>query len=275
MLHIMTLMDDKPSENKALRNEHGLSYWVNIDGHCLLFDCGAGDATWKNAHRLGVALEQAEAVVLSHSHYDHAAGYRDLAEAGFGKKLYTGEHFFEKKYAFDGVRYTDLSAGFDEDFLRAHGVSHQVCKEIEEILPNVWAVSHFERTHPFETVPGRFVKKIRAEVKKDEFSDETALAVKTGKGLVVLVGCSHPGILNMISTIHERLKEPVYAVFGGTHLVEADEERITKTIESLWHMGLRILGLSHCSGDLAECRIGDYDQVKSCHMAAGDCVFFE
>ena len=87
--------------------------------------------------------------------------------------------------------------------------------------------------------------------------------------------CSHPGILNMIETVHERLNRPVYAVFGGTHLVEADEARVKSTVEQLCGMGLKILGLSHCSGAQAESCIHGLGGVHSCHMAVGDCVWFE
>lgn len=275
MLRILTLMDNKPSENKALRAEHGLSFWVEAGGLSFLFDCGAGEATMANAHRLGVDLGAAAFTICSHSHYDHAAGFRDIAEHGWGGGLlYTGAGFWQPKYAWDGLRYTNLSAGFDEGFLKSRGIRHEVCGGLLEIADGCWLVGDFPRVHSFETIPQRFVKGEPPSSVPDDFSDEICLAVRTEKGLVVLVGCSHPGILNMMSKVHSSLGLPICAVFGGTHLVEAGRERIETTVEELRSMGLSILGLSHCSGQFAEECVRSDGRVQACHMAAGDCVAF-
>ena len=113
MVRITALMDNNHSENKALIAEHGLSYLLEWEEHRLLFDCGSGPGFWYNARKLGRKLHYLDAVVLSHSHYDHGAGYRDLIELGGGSPLLcTGPDFFQPKFAFDGVRYTDLSCWF-------------------------------------------------------------------------------------------------------------------------------------------------------------------
>ena len=273
MLRVTTLMDNQPSENKALAAEHGLAYWVETGGMRFLFDCGASDGVIRNAHRLGVPLAEADFTVCSHSHYDHAAGFRDLAERGLGgKTLITGPGFWKRKYAFDGLKYTDLSAGFGPEFLAVHGIEHRVCEGVLPLAEGCWLVGDFPRVHPFEVIQPRFVRGEPGAAEPDDFSDEICLAVDTPQGLVVLVGCSHPGILNMIARVHEALHRPVYGVFGGTHLVEADEARIRATLEELRGMGLRILGLSHCSGALAEQCLHSDGRVTACHMAVGDCL---
>ncbi len=276
MVRVTTLMDNQATEHKALRNEHGLSLLVEGRGVRVLFDCGSGEAPWYNAHRLGRDVGGLDAVALSHSHYDHAAGYRDLIEAGLGSKaLYTGPHFFEAKYAYDGLLYTDLSAGFGADFLEEHGIERRVVEGTREIGPGLYLVSGFPRTHPFETVPARFVRQTRSGFVPDDFSDEQCLVLESGGSLVIFVGCSHPGILNMVDEVHRRLNKPVRGVFGGTHLVEADGGRIEATIARLRELGLTELGLSHCSGENAERAAGCLDGVRGCHMGVGDCLFLE
>ena len=81
--------------------------------------------------------------------------------------------------------------------------------------------------------------------------------------------------LNMIRTVHEVLQQPVYAVFGGTHLVEADEARIEATVKELQNLGMSVLGLCHCSGALAEDWMTCHSTLQACHMAVGDCIAFE
>ena len=82
MIRITALMDNNPSEHKALVAEHGLSFLVESSAFRMLFDCGSGAHPWANAYRLGLDVGHVDAVALSHSHYDHAAGYRDLIEDG-------------------------------------------------------------------------------------------------------------------------------------------------------------------------------------------------
>ena len=276
MVRITALMDDKPSEHLALKAEHGLSFYLEAGDKRFLFDCGASGTTLRNARRLGICLENLDAVIISHSHYDHAAGYRDLIESGLGSKvLFTGPLFFERKYAKEGFRYTDLSAGFDARFLSEHGIRHCQIDGIAEVLPGIWLLSGFPRNHSFETIPERFMRQTSEGFVPDSFPDEICLAAQVEGGLAVLVGCSHPGILNIVSHVRETLNQPVRMVFGGTHLVEADEHRIGLTINELKRMGLEILGLSHCSGEKACNAIHENSNVRGCHLAVGDTVYFD
>lgn len=276
-MKIITLMENCGSENKALLYEHGLSFYVEQNGFRLLFDCGPDQAAVQNARRLGVSLNGLSAVILSHNHYDHAAGYRDLIESGIDcKKLYTGDGFFERKYARSGAfKYCDISSGIDRDFLRTHGIDHEICTELTEILPGIYLVSNFSRRNAFEKIPERFVRETADGFIPDTFSDEIMLAAETKKGLVVLAGCSHPGILNMLETVSERLNRSIYAVFGGTHLKEADEERIEQTLDGFERLGIKLIGLNHCSGQQAEEAAAARGSFQVCHLAVGNVLITE
>jgi len=276
MVRVTALMDNQASEHKALIHEHGLSYLIEGEGFRILFDCGSGPHPWENARRLGLRVEGLDAVVLSHSHYDHAAGYRDLLERGLGSGLlYTGPCFFEPKFAVDGLRCTDLSAGFGRDFLTDHGVEHRVVEGDTEMLPGIRLIGDFPRTHSFETIPERFVRRTADGFERDDFRDEICMAMDTPEGLAVFVGCSHPGILNMAERVCDVMKRPIMGIFGGTHLMEADGARIEATLDALQAKGLRVLGLSHCSGSEAERAAGRRANLRGCHLAAGDSIFLE
>ena len=132
IIKIVTVMDNLAGEQKAMKAEHGLSFYVETGDMRILFDFGAGRHALENALRLGIRPEQADIAVGSHGHYDHAAGYRDFVAAGLSCPLVTGNGFFEEKYARNGLKATYLGTGFDSLFLEEHGIRHMVC---DSVLP--------------------------------------------------------------------------------------------------------------------------------------------
>ncbi len=276
MVRVTALMENNPSEHKLLKNEHGLSFYIETPDIRLLFDCGGSENTIYNAHRLGISLKKLDAVVISHSHYDHAAGYRSLIEAGLGSDvLYTGPNFFEKKYATDGVKYTDLSAGFDLQFLHDHKINNVITSGLTKLSKHIYVISGFVRKYDFEKIQDRFVRLTKNGFIKDDFIDEQSLVIEHDNNLIVFVGCSHPGILNMLTHIHNVFEKPIEAVYGGTHLVEADEERIQQTLSVLTELGVTTCGFCHCTGKFAEDIAKKYGGIFTCHLACGDTIFFK
>lgn len=96
IIKIVTVMDNLAGEQKAMKAEHGLSFYVETGDMRILFDFGAGRHALENTLRLGIRPEQADIAVGSHGHYDHAAGYRDFVAAGLSCPLVTGNGFLKK-----------------------------------------------------------------------------------------------------------------------------------------------------------------------------------
>lgn len=275
MFEITALMDNKASENKALINEHGLCFLIERNGRGILFDASSNSSAIYNASKIGKEIGSVDKIVLSHSHYDHAAGFKDYLSAFPGKErtLYTGKGFFYPKYAFDGKKYTNLSCGFTLSWINERKVNHKIVDGILEIDDNVYAVGDFPRLKSFETIPSRFVIRTEEGFSRDEFSDEICLVLDKGDALAMICGCSHPGILNMAERVHEAFHKPIEAIYGGTHLLEADDERLEKTLERLREMGVKRAGFCHCSGLAAE-EACNTNGPEGCHLCVGDSVFF-
>lgn len=274
MIVLRTLLENQLSQNKALQAEHGLSFLVETEGKKILFDCSAGRAARRNAGKMNVSLKDVDYVVLSHSHYDHAGGYPDMISHGVRAPLITGSKFFEEKYALDGGKYVYLGCGFGRELLKKKKIRHQICEESVMLFEGCYVAGSFERKYEFEKAPARFVRQTAEGMVEDDFPDEVCLVIESGKGLVVIVGCSHPGILNMVETVKKRFGRPVYAVFGGSHLVEADEERLAATMDILRDLGIEIAGFNHCTGEPAQKRMGERgDGMIYSHLKAGDCIF--
>lgn len=129
------------------------------------------------------------------------------------------------------------------------------------------------RSHDFETVPERFVIRDKDGWKQDYFQDEVCLVLEDKGELVVIVGCSHPGILNILDTVSKRFSQPIRAVVGGTHLVEADRERIHMTLRTMKDLGIGLLGFNHCSGELLQSMMAEHPELNTVYLGAGDCLF--
>lgn len=249
MTIITTLIENSPGEHHGLLSEHGISFHIRKDGHSLLFDAGQSEAFIHNAAKLRVGLSATDFVVLSHGHYDHSGGFRRLCDYASDFELRIGNGFFVDKYAVRGAAYDFLGNDFDEDFLSDRGIRYSFAAEAtEEIVPGVFILSNFPRRHDDEVVNPRFLLRRNNAFEPDRFDDEILLAVDTPRGLVVLLGCSHPGMKNMLDAVTARLRRPILAVLGGTHLVESKGGGLERSLAYLNDGNIKIVGVSHCTG---------------------------
>lgn len=244
-MKIFTLTENTNSNNPELCAEHGLSFYIETAAKKFIFDCGHTGIAWKNAERMNLDLSQINFVVLSHSHYDHAAGFFSMPSKP--KIIYTGENFWLEKFSVTDNDCKYRGAGFTQKDLQSWGVTQKICRDILQIDENIFLIGNFSRTYDFETIPKKFV--VGADKVQDNFTDEICLAVRKDNQIILTVGCSHAGILNIVSTVRERLNLPVKVLIGGIHLSDADDNRINKTLAGLKNFGLEKFYLCHCSGE--------------------------
>ncbi len=252
-LRITTLIENHPNETKELSYEHGLSLLIEADGKRILFDSGQSGAFIQNAKILHQNLENLDYVVLSHGHYDHSGGFYQLVKTvKHIPHLIVGEEFFRLKYKTKSEgQYQYNGNSFREEFLNQYEIPiTKVTGDILHISEHIMIFHHFHKITEFENTNSKFLFKENATYRTDDFADEIAIGVVTKHGLTVMVGCSHIGIINILKAITQRTKLPICAVIGGTHLIEADEERIHKTIQVWKEMNIKQIAVSHCTGEL-------------------------
>ena len=253
-LKMTTLIENMPDKENKLKFEHGFSVWIEVDDKKILFDTGQSGDFVKNAAALGIEVSEADYVVLSHGHYDHTGGVPALLnQLRKTTPFYLGKEFFSPKYKkledgsfkYNGNPFEQTLFEQQETLAELRYIEDSVVPISENIvlLKNFSSVSGFE-----ERNPKFFIKKEKNYV-PDDFVDEIALGIRMENGIVLVAGCSHVGIVNMMEHVHKVMKVPVAAVIGGTHLVEAGEERLRKTVEAFRRNELKTIAVSHCTGE--------------------------
>ncbi len=248
-VNITTLVENK-SPNARLLAEHGLSFWLEYGGKRILFDTGQSDILIQNSKALGINLADADAIVISHGHYDHTGGLAAVLDIAAKAKIYLHPAAIEPKFSrkASGVR----SIGMPDSAKKAIQRREVVWTEAPaQIFPGVIVTGQVPRINNFEDVGGAFFLDENCR-KPDKLLDDQTLFMETVKGLVIVFGCAHSGVVNILHYIADLTKtKQFYAVMGGMHLLNASEERIKRTIEVTKQYNVQKIGLAHCTGNKA------------------------
>ncbi len=234
-MKIKILNDNRPGKCPA---EHGLSYIIE-SRVTILFDTGPSDIFIKNANLLGINLDKIDTVVLSHGHWDHGNGLKYIQ----GKKLICHPECFVRRYRKKDDSYIGLPITQQDASKKFQLV---LTKQPYQIAKDMVFLGEIPRKNEFEAKTTTFYK----EGGEDDFiSDDSAVAIKSKKGLIVIAGCSHAGICNIIEYAKKVTKsKKVYAVIGGLHLKEIDSVTL-KTIEYFKKEKIQRIYPSHCVED--------------------------
>jgi 7,8-dihydropterin-6-yl-methyl-4-(beta-D-ribofuranosyl)aminobenzene 5'-phosphate synthase len=235
--------------------EWGFSAVVETSGHRILFDTGARPETvLQNARELNIDLSALTEVILSHHHGDHVGGLltlrRELAKQNPDalKKAYVGAGIFLSRPGPDGQETNEallLKKRYEE-----LGGSFVVIDRPTEILPGVWLTGPVPRTHPERNWSLKWtIRKEDGSLVEDNLPEDMSLVVDSDKGLVVISGCGHAGIVNTLEYARQKVREArVHAAVGGFHLFEADAATLGWTADKLGQMRLENLLGAHCTG---------------------------
>ena len=244
----------------ALVAEHGLSQLVRVhsgdETHTVLFDAGYSSiGVPHNVALLGLDLDQVEAVVLSHGHMDHTGSLNAMLEklpAGIPLVVHPDAFRFPRYYTLqDGTRIR-FPRTLIRDQLESRGQPIRESKETLLIAGETMMITgEVERTTTFETGLPNFLIEQEGEMVVDSICDDQAMILNLkGKGLVVVSGCAHTGIINTINYARKMTScQRVHAVVGGFHLAgPAFEPIVEETIAALKKIAPDILVPMHCTG---------------------------
>lgn len=211
-LTLITVYDNNQYDPN-LRTGWGFSCLAKTQDKTILFDTGADSLTLlTNMEKLGLEPKEIDFIVLSHIHSDHTGGLWGLLEKNNQLKIFIPYSFPDS---------------FREE-IKASGATYQDVKEATHLMEKVSSTGEL----------GVAVK-------------EQALIIETEKGLVILTGCAHPGVVNLAKKAKEAVGEEIYLILGGFHLGGTPDREIEQIIAELKNLGVKKIAPCHCSGDRA------------------------
>jgi len=240
-------MDDY-CPRRGLRGEHGLSLHIETDSSKLLFDAGQGDAFIGNARGLGIDLSSLDAVVLSHGHYDHGGGMKALFEMfkGDPPPLFVGRGFDAHRIAIEGGSRNDI--GLPRPFLSEQPSPAIEIRTTENVGRGLYILPCAEMVYETNIDP-RFHRAVGGSEPPDIFEDEVSLVAVEDSGLVIITGCAHRGILNIIEAARLAFpSRPIKAIVGGFHLVGVTDLELAKIALAVKAFDTQAVYCSHCTG---------------------------
>ncbi len=246
---------------KSMHAEHGVSYYVEtvVNGKtsACMYDYGLDSAgVLNNIALLGIDVGKVNAFSLSHGHYDHYSSAANIlkqnrSRIAAGTPFYVGEEAFAHRYTVrpGAAEPSDLGQLKRED-IEAAGVKIVEVKAPTEIVPGAYFTGNIERVTAYEKVAATFTIKRGDKIEHDTFPGEQGLFIKVkGKGLVVLSGCAHAGIVNTVKQAQKAAgTDKIHAIMGGFHLINAKPEIIQSTVADIKAMKPDMIVPAHCTG---------------------------
>ena len=255
-MRISVLIDNLPGDDPLLQSEHGLSFYIELEGHRILCDMGASDKFLANARQMNIDLSAIDFAFVSHGHADHTGGLLAYLQAFEETKVYLSNRVF-------GAEYYSSRRGMKRNISTDAMIEQHFGNRLFPLDKSTWITSQvaaictdvYDYSQPYGNC---FLTKKEegTEERPDDFTHELSLAIRTSEGLVIVSSCSHGGAVNIMRSCCRFMgEEKVYAFIGGLHLVDSERmeqeaDAFMKEVRETYPDVLLYTG--HCTSDAAK-----------------------
>ncbi len=251
----ITILVENTTPTAPITGEYGFAAMVSVNESQYLFDTGSAGAVFSNAKILGVDLQAINCLIISHGHFDHTGGVVPFLQTG-RKKVYAHKDVFTKRFVVSGTRKKDISARFCLEDIEKYRAELNLIDQFTKIDEGIFLTGTVPRINDFEDVGGAFKAEKDGQLVDDVLPDDMSLVIDHPEGLIIISGCAHAGMINIIDFARQQTgRDKVQAFIGGTHLFTASEDRVAKTIARLKEYNINRIIPCHCTGFYASARL--------------------
>ena len=275
-IKITTLVENSVYSG-GFKAEHGLAVHLQAGSKSVLFDTGQSNLVMDNAARLKVDLSQLDAIVLSHGHYDHTTGLSEVLKTATRAQLYLHPSAAKPKFFRDpdkSARHIGMKTAATQALKRLQE-RLVLTADSKEVAPGIFSTGEVPRVSHFEPAESAFFLDDQFGT-PDPVLDDQSLFFESAKGLVVILGCAHAGVINTLERVRSLApNKPFHALLGGMHLLNASPARIEATIAFMRQLDFKLIAPAHCTGALATASFWNAFPGRVSQCATGAVFAFE
>ena len=229
--------------------EFGLSILLETDAGNYLLDTGQGKGVVNNSLVLGLDLKKIKGIIMSHHHYDHTGGLGPVLDLKGAVDIYAHTDLFKESFSVREKKMRYIGVPYPRPLLETKGATFKFSNGFRQIEPGLWLTGEVPRRTDYELGEENLVVKSGEGFVKDDIPDDQSVVIETEKGLFIILGCCHSGIINTLNYILEKTgQHHIHAVIGGTHLGPVSDVQREKSIAALKSFDIERLGVCHCTG---------------------------
>jgi len=254
---ITVLCENSVGPISGTLGEHGFAALVEpSEGEAILFDTGQGLTLLHNARRMNKDLSAVGSVALSHGHFDHSGGLLPYLQEYGPRRVYGHTGIFTPRFRVkDTGECFPIGIPHAREALESAGAAFDLSTAFRELAPGIYLSGEVPRATAFERGDQGLYRDCTGQ-EVDPTTDDQSLVLETDRGLVILLGCCHAGLVNTLEHIaYTTGRRDVYALIGGTHLAFCSQEQMERTIQAVRGMGIGKIAAGHCTGFAASARL--------------------
>ena len=240
----VAILANNTVEKREVLAEHGLAFYFKYNDKEYLFDTGQGEVLFSNAKKMGIDLRNIDTVFLSHGHDDHTGGLKQLLQINPELRVFAHSEIFLPKYKKVEGKLEFIGSEIDKSEVK----NFEAAETATTAAAGIYSTG--EITFPKESyINPRYVFEKDGQQLTDPFNDDTSLYLETESGIVILLGCSHKGVKNIINEIRAEVGDrKIAAILGGMHLKRKSSEEVDDLIEYFKEIEFDLLVPMHCTG---------------------------
>jgi 7,8-dihydropterin-6-yl-methyl-4-(beta-D-ribofuranosyl)aminobenzene 5'-phosphate synthase len=245
------LCENSVGRSFGVLGEHGFACFIETEAGNVLFDTGQGLGICGNAAAMGKDLSTIRAIAISHGHSDHTGGLPDVLKQTGPVPVYGHPLIFSSRTWTDGKSTRYIGMRYRREYLESLGARFHLIRKPVEMIPGIHLTGEIPRDTDFEKPDANMTLHPDGGVAvcPDPIADDLSLVVESQKGLILVLGCAHAGIINIFNHVLKTFnRQRIYAVIGGTHLGFSQPAQFDETLKVIDQYGIERMGVSHCTG---------------------------